>query len=272
MKWRIAVASATTLFGAACLMSIDESKIGAPSCRCSGEEVCHDGKCVMAGSCKELLAQHAGAKTGQHDLTIGGAVATMYCDMDTDGGLTLVFRVSAGIEGNPYELLDRAVVSDDKDEAKPTATSKHYVSRALQSWGSTNFPIERVLVRLLGDDGSSVRDLWFNGKGTTRTGFFAPQNFDLTKSPWDTGPLADAYYFSASGHPERYRNFFIHKKYSTCETDEGWLVIHGTNTGQTDCAYENPAGLIRMYYAPGAGPQRWLDRVPEAKAFTIFVR
>lgn len=299
--------SATAL--AACLMTIDESKIGQaasvdgalppnestdaakedaplPTCGdgidirkdlrhcgacdhpCSDKEVCREGTCVTPGSCKELHASRPEAATGVHDLMSGGTVVPAFCDMETDGGgFTLVYRVSAGVSGNPDELFSGPEVNDQlAAEATFLPTKVHYVSRLLAHW-NLDFVVERARARLVDEAGAILRDLVFDARGSSRTSFFAKDK--LLENPWTD--LANAFYFSAGGHKEAKRHFFIHKNYSTCDQDEGWLVVHGTFEFPP-CDYEKPANLIRIYYAPGMTAQRWVTAMPEARAFSILAR
>ncbi|HVH45591.1 MAG TPA: fibrinogen-like YCDxxxxGGGW domain-containing protein [Labilithrix sp.] len=237
---------------------------------CPANQLCRASKCVPPSSCKELLARAPGTSTGVTNLTIAGTVLPAFCDMTTDGGgYTLVFRLSRGQPGDPYALLKGNALNDDVSvEATPQVRTKHYVSRLLAGW-NIDFPVEQVRVRLLNDAGDLLRELSFDGKGTTRESWFSKAK--LLTSPWNDVSAADTGFFAPAGHPDEQRRFFIHRPYKTCEEDEGWLVVHGSKA-PTVCAYENPGANIRIYYAPNATAHRWSTGVPEASSFAVFVR
>jgi hypothetical protein len=237
---------------------------------CAQNQVCRASKCVPPSSCKELLARAPSTPTGVTNLTIGGKILPAFCDMTTDGGgYTLVFRLSQGQPGDPYALFTGGPQNDDvPEEVTPQVRPKHYVSRLLSSWGA-DFPVEQVRVRLLNNVGGVLRELAFDSKSSTRENWFAKGK--VVASPWTDLSGADMGFFAPAGHPAEQRRFFIHRAYNTCDTDEGWLVVHGTKEPVV-CSYESPSQNIRILYAPGATAQRWSTGVPEASSFAVFAR
>jgi len=60
--------------------------------------VCKSNKCTLAGSCKEILAANASAKSGNYSIQAGSTTLTVYCDMTSHGGgWTLVGSVVNGV-------------------------------------------------------------------------------------------------------------------------------------------------------------------------------
>lgn len=248
-------------------LSRDRKNCGACGNACPEGRDCRGGACVSPSTCKELLALWPTAPTGVHTLSVGGTSLPAFCDMTTaGGGFTLVFRISAGQKGDPYQLYVGAPLNDDDaEEATQRPTTKHYVSRLLPRW-NVDMPVEEARARVLDAQGSVVKEIVFDAKDTTAGSFFAKGK--VKTSPWTD--LDTAHFFSAVGDANEARRFYIHKPYNTCETDEGWLVVHGTDRGV--CAYEQPSTLVRIYYAKGTTAQRWVDEAPEANAFAILVR
>lgn len=237
---------------------------------CAPNQLCRASACVAPSSCKELLARAPTTPTGVSNLTIGGKVVPAFCDMTTDGGgYTLVFRLSQGQPGDPYALLTGAPVNDEvPEDVTPQVRPKHYVSRALAGWNK-DFPVEKAIVRLVRNDGYVLREIEFDAKGSTNQSWFAKNK--VLKSPWTDLGGSDEGLFTPTGHADEQRRFFVNRPYNTCDTDEGWLVVHGSKAGAI-CAYENPAENIRIYYAPGATAHRWSSGVPEAASFAVFAR
>jgi hypothetical protein len=257
---------------------------------CTPVEVCHKSMCGPPGSCKELLARVPGTASGVNNLTIQGTVLPAYCDMSPSegGGFTLVYRVSAGIAGDPYALFIGGATNDsDTNEVTPLATQKHYVSRLLADW-NVAFPAQDIRVRLLDAAGSVLKELAFDGTGSTRESWFSKGK--LQNPPWtdvlnlpnggggtqptvSSGP--DPGLFSPAGHynPER-RNFYIEQPYYQCPSDRGWLLVHGSKATAT-CPYEDPSTNVRIFYAPGTTAQQWSSgtaATQEAASFAIFAR
>jgi len=248
-------------------LSRDRNNCGSCGNVCSEGRDCRGGQCVAPSSCKELLALRPTAPTGVHTLSIGGTELPAYCDMTTaGGGFTLVFRISAGQKGDPYALYTGAPLNDDvAEEATLRQTTRHYVSRLLSRW-NVDMPVEEARARVLDAQGNVIKEIVFDAKDTSAGSFFAKGR--VKSSPWTD--LDTAHFFSAVGDANEARRFYIHRPYNTCETDEGWLVVHGTDRGV--CAYEQPSTVIRIYYAKGTTAQRWVDEAPEASAFAVLVR
>lgn len=266
--------AAGTLGG--CLLTIDESRIGAldasapeaGSADASAIDACATCGERPPSSCREVLAANPSAPSGLHTIAFGGTNLPVHCDMETDGGgFTLVFRVTSGLAGDPYALYVGPAQNDERpEEATPVATNAHYVSRLLAHW-NVDFPVAQARVRLLDGAGARVAEMVFDAKGTTPTSFFAKEH--LLESPWSD--TKEASFFSIVGDANDQRRFFVHKPYATCETDEGWLIVHGANTFGF-CPYETPFDRIRILYARGTIAQRWSALVTEARAFDVLVR
>lgn len=253
----------------------DLERCGSCTNKCAESEVCRNSKCVLPGSCKELLARVPGTSTGIQNLSVDGTVLPVYCDMTTaGGGFTLVFRLSQGIPGDPYGLFKGPSLNDDvATEVTPLVRPVHYVSRLLADWNA-GLSVTDARVRLYDVGGDLLRELTFNGAGSTRDSWFSKPN--LTGSPWSDVNAADGgastNVFSPMGHYDERRCFFITRPYKTCPEDEGWLVVHGTKTNPACPSYENPSSNVRIFYAPESTAQRWSVAVPEAASFAIFVR
>lgn len=264
------VSAETGLCGDRCVdLATDPDHCGACDTPCSASQTCGGGKCIAPTSCKELLSLWPGAPTGPHSLLIDGARLPAYCDMTTDGGgFTLVFRVNAGLTGDPYTLFTNPPLNDDVPaEATPLPTQRHYVSRIVGRWNDP-FQIDQVRARLLDPVGKTLTEITFAAAGTTRTGFFTKAR--VTASPWTD--LAEASWFSVVGNTPEQRRFYIHAPFTNCAEDEGWLDVHAARNVEGVCAYERPTNVVRIYYANGPTKQRWHVAAPEAQAFVLFVR
>jgi hypothetical protein len=182
-------------------------------------------------------------------------------------GLTLVYRVSAGVVGEPFDLYTGPPQNDDvAAEVTPLATQTHYVSRLLARW-NLELPVVEARARVLDAKGAILAELTFDAKDTTPTSFFAKER--LLTSPWSD--VSGAAYFSASGHADAHRRFFIENVYATCETDSGWLLVHGTASSSA-CPYEVPFDKVRIFYASGTNARQWASSISEGRSFAIFVR
>lgn len=238
-----------------CWLAIDESKIPGPDAAPPPPP---------PATCAELARAGEPKTPGIHTVTIDGAKVPVYCDA-SDPPMTLVYRASAGVLGDPFTLLT-GEPSDPESEAKPTQTTLHYVSRLLPRWND-GVTINEAWTRAYDAKGDVVLELQFDAKGSKPVDFFRKDR--LTKSPWTD--VTAATFFEAAGSITDKRRFYIHLPFSLCETDDGWLNVAASKQNAV-CPYERPSDKIRIFYAPGSTATRWNVTFAEASSFTIFVR
>ena len=232
---------------------------------------------VLPTSCKDALAKNPVAPTGPTQIDFKGAALTVFCDQTSrEGGWTMLFRLSAGpgLTGDPYDIYNNFGVNDTvATEVTPAKTNAHYNSRILSQWNvPSGFPVADAMVRVYKAT-APVKEVVFQAAGSNFSTFFAPAR--IVDSSWnnDLKPTTEFSDFAIAGRPQLLRRFNIHRTYSTCETDTGWLVAHGSVTGEVACDnYELPADHIRIYYAREFVAQKWVDHVEDADSLAVFAR
>lgn len=237
--------------------------------------LCGD-KCCHPPSCKGVLAATPGAPTGPTTISFQSTDLSVFCDQTTrGGGWTMLHRLSAGVAGDPFIAYTSIPLNDTlAAEVTTKASTVHYTSRILSQWNKA-FPVAEVMLQVLDTAGKPLREIVFDGAGSTPTTFMAPAK--IKASSWtDLTPATPFVDFSVEGSGGLQRRFFIHKPYEIppgCPADVGWLVVHGT-PADVPCKteYEAPFDKIRVMFASGTTAQKWTEARGEAAAFAVFVR
>lgn len=296
----------------ACLVSIDESKLDAQPKRAGDDDdddttskkdagkltdsgssggaskdvlveaASIDSSIPPPASCKDALQKDPAALTGPTTIGFQGQALSVFCDQGArGGGWTMLHRLSAGpgLAGDPLTIYNTIGLHDTElDEVTPKKSNAHYTSRILNHW-NVDFPVKDAMVRVYDGAGNALKEIVFDAgpipalglPASNFTSFFAPER--LVASSW-TDLTKDLLFsdFSVQGSNDIVRRFLVERKYSTCETDVGWLMAHGSAATVACPGYENPSDHIRVYFASGNTGQKWLDGVSDASSMAVFVR
>lgn len=233
---------------------------------CAG--VCRDTVCALPRACSEL--RRPGIKSGVQDLEIEGSKVPFYCDMVTDdGGYTMVFKISAGVTGQPASLWTSGAPLNDADKTllTPSKSTKHYLSRIVTKLWNLGFKIDDVRVSAM-IGGKEIKFFKFDARGSSVVNWFVPAR--LTASSYgDLTPTTKTNYFSIAGDASSHREWFINQAYGGCTVDHGWLVA---DWAPDPCAWESENPAVRILFAPGNGVTTWNTAPSRADALVVFVR
>jgi hypothetical protein len=233
---------------------------------CDG--VCRETVCALPRACSEL--RRAGIKSGVHDLEIEGSTVPFYCDMATDdGGYTMVFKISAGVAGQPASLWTAGMPLNDTDKTllTPNKSTKNYLSRIVTKLWNLGFDVSDVRVSAM-IGGKEIKFFKFDARGSSVVNWFIPSRLIAT-SYSDLTATTPTNIFSIAGDPSSHREWFISRAYGGCDVDSGWLVA---DWAPDPCAWESANPAVRILFAPGNSATNWTSSPSRADALVVFVR
>ncbi len=207
-----------------------------------------------------------------------GAPRPVLCEDFTsgDGGWTLLYKKSAGVVGNSYQLwlADGGLNAGDAGLLTRTRASVDYVT----SFTTDGWPVvEQTRVELV-TDGGVVRELAFDARGSTNLSWFAPEHriaapwTDLpTDAGWETpassmlGSPTAGRFFSIQGTVSR--AWYVNATWPGCPGDVGWMMV----THAAVCSWEggSPSEII---YTPASTATNIQNTFIRADALLVFGR
>lgn len=229
--------------------------------------VCNNGLCLAATSCNTLKSFNPGAPTGIYLIDPPGMAppGKVYCDMALDGGgWTMVFKVTAGVDGNIANLWGAPVFDPDESLLNPMPSPKHYSSVYIGPlWDISKNAIIHVY------KGGNVPDLTlkFNTMGTTPMNWFSKAY--LAAYPWNLDTLQE---MSIAGEPLKGHYFQVRQATGgTCDEEFGWLMIDAM---PDPCANTFEMGApVRIFYTSGPSAVKWKSlQFSSGTVFVIYLK
>jgi hypothetical protein len=231
--------------------------------------------CTPQANCAAILRAFPGIGSGAYlidpDGAGGAAAFRVYCDMATDGGgWTMVYKLSAGVDGEPAALWNGGAVNDTNDAILTTVLSTgHYASRLLGLWNTAAFPVAQARVALY-TGGAESAFMRFNAAGSDRTNWFRLAT--LQAATWTDLAAQGQNFFQIAGGGNYGRHWFVNRTYGGCPVDSGWLVVNGTS--ERTCDWSTRVSPVALMYARGAGVVNWNDypNVGLADVMAVYAR
>ena len=185
----------------------------------------------------------------------------------------LAFRGTAynNVEIYPAYMLGTGIPAEVEAGCKQFNYSlpcaNHYRNRdALENWAN----VDKVLLALY-VKGQIVKQILFNGKGSTFTNWFNGQR--VLQSSWNDLKKKTHNIFSIIGDARVHllRRFMINHAYGGCAKDNGWLVVGDVVPG--GCSWEKKLARPAFIYAKRSTSALWISRdVARADAMGIFIK